>query len=308
MIKKDFIAFVSSKTGIDKLSLIEKDLLLHSILFDLIKNKDFRENIAFKGGTCLIKCYFGYYRFSEDIDFTYLKAKEFEGKSANSVRKMISDKIDKISEQLLEIAEKLQLDFKLEKNNRRYFEFGGGNKFTTFKLWYTSAVSETESFIKIQINFAEKLFYPVKEIEIRPIFDTTFEKEIKFVYPEYSYFLESIKIKSYDLHEILIEKIRAILTRKVIKGRDLIDAYLIIHKIKPNFEVIKKQSLEKIKFMLKFEKYSENIQNKNLELLDKFVLGDESKLMIKEIPESFNTFLKDFKVILNDVKEKIKNG
>lgn len=306
MIKKEFIEFVSSKTGIDKLSFIEKDLLLHNILFDLIKNKEFKENLAFKGGTCLTKCYFGYYRFSEDLDFTHFKTKEFDGKSEKQIRKMISEKIDKISEQIIEIAKKLELDFKVEKNNRRYFEFGGGNKFTTFKLWYKSRVSETESFIKMQINFVEKLFYPIKEIEAKPLFDKTFEKEIKFIYPEYSYLLEPIRIKVYDLNEILIEKIRAILTRKVIKGRDLIDAYLIINHTKPNLELIKKQSIEKIDFMLKYEKYLENIQNKNLELLDKFILGDESKLMIKEAPEGFDQFVKEFRVVLNAVKTKIK--
>ena len=306
MIKREFIEFVSSKTEIGKLSLIEKDILLHSILTDLIKNKEFKENLAFKGGTCLTKCYFGYYRFSEDMDFTYIKQKDFESKSEGQIRKIISDKITLISIEISKIAEKLELDFKPEKNNRRYFEFGGGNKFTTFKLWYKSAVDKTESFIKIQINFVEKLFYPINKIEAKPLFGKGFEKEIKFVYPEYSYLLEPIKIKSYDLNEILIEKIRAILTRKVIKGRDLIDACLIINKTKPNIELIKKQSIEKINFMLKYEKYSENIQNKNLELLYKFVLGDENKLMIKEMPEGFDKFVKEFKAVLTEVKEKIK--
>ena len=153
MIKKEFIEFVSGKTGIDKLSFIEKDILLHSILSDLIKNREFKENIAFKGGTCLTKCYLGYYRFSEDIDFTYFKTKDFEGKSESQIRKIISEKTNTISEQISKIAEKLELDFKPEKNNRRYFEFGGGNKFTTFKLWYKSSISEIESFIKIQISF-----------------------------------------------------------------------------------------------------------------------------------------------------------
>ncbi len=306
MIKKEFIEFVSSKTGIDKLSFIEKDILLHSILSDLIKNREFKENLVFKGGTCLTKCYLGYYRFSEDMDFTYIKQKDFEDKSEGKIRKFISEKINSISKELSKIAEKLELDFKPEKSNIRYFEFGGGNKFTTFKLWYKSAVDETESFIKIQINFVEKLFYPIKEIEAKPLFDKTFEKEIKFVYPEYAYLLEPIKIKSYDLNEILIEKIRAILTRKVIKGRDLIDAYLIISKTKPNMELIKKQSIEKINFMLKYEKYSENIQNKNLEFLDKFVIGDENNLMIKEMPEGFDKFVKEFKAVLTAVKEKIK--
>lgn len=306
MIKEEFIKFISKKTEIDKLSFIEKDILLHSILSDLIKSKDFKENFAFKGGTCLTKCYFGYYRFSEDIDFTYIKQKDFEGKSEGQTRKIISEKINSISKEISKIAERLELDFKPDKNNRRYFEFGGGNKFTTIKLWYKSAVDGTESFIKIQMNFIERLFYPIKEIEAKPLFDKSFEKEMKFVYPEYVYLFEPIKIKIYDLNEILIEKIRAILTRKVIKGRDLIDAYLIIKKTKPNIELIKKQSIEKINFMLKYEKYLENIQNKNLEFLNKFVIGEESKLMIKKIPEGLDNFITNLIPLLHKITKELK--
>lgn len=42
-------------------------------LIDYISKDDwFRDCFAVKGGTCLTKCYLGYYRFSEDIDFTYI--------------------------------------------------------------------------------------------------------------------------------------------------------------------------------------------------------------------------------------------
>ena len=34
--------------------------------------------MAFKGGTALKRCYFGEYRFSEDLDFTLLTPMSFE--------------------------------------------------------------------------------------------------------------------------------------------------------------------------------------------------------------------------------------
>ena len=73
MIDKKFIDHIGDKLGIEKRDLIEKDILLQMLLNELVKNKDFRDNFAFKGGTCLIKIYFGYFRFSEDLDFTYLR-------------------------------------------------------------------------------------------------------------------------------------------------------------------------------------------------------------------------------------------
>jgi predicted nucleotidyltransferase component of viral defense system len=60
--------------------LIEKDLLLQGLLLQLSKSKYFSEKFVFKGGTCLTKAYFGYYRFSEDLDFTWINQKAFEGK------------------------------------------------------------------------------------------------------------------------------------------------------------------------------------------------------------------------------------
>jgi predicted nucleotidyltransferase component of viral defense system len=59
----------------------------------------------FKGGTCLIKGFLGYYRFSEDIDFTYKEQSDFEGLSGKKVRDELSTIIDKLGVLFEEIAE-----------------------------------------------------------------------------------------------------------------------------------------------------------------------------------------------------------
>lgn len=48
---------------------VEKDYALGWVLFGIANHADLRLWI-FKGGTCLKKCYFDTYRFSEDLDFT----------------------------------------------------------------------------------------------------------------------------------------------------------------------------------------------------------------------------------------------
>jgi predicted nucleotidyltransferase component of viral defense system len=65
-----FIDEISRIRGIQRRDLVEKDLLLHRLLRYLSLYPRFSENYLFKGGTCLIKCHLGYYRFSEDVDFT----------------------------------------------------------------------------------------------------------------------------------------------------------------------------------------------------------------------------------------------
>src|SRR5207302_9560040 len=51
-------------------NVVEKDYVLGWILAGINANEELAEGWVFKGGTCLKKCYFETYRFSEDLDFT----------------------------------------------------------------------------------------------------------------------------------------------------------------------------------------------------------------------------------------------
>jgi predicted nucleotidyltransferase component of viral defense system len=51
-------------------SVVEKDYVLGWVLAGINAHEDLAESWVFKGGTCLKKCYFETYRFSEDLDFT----------------------------------------------------------------------------------------------------------------------------------------------------------------------------------------------------------------------------------------------
>ena len=50
-------------------AVLERDYCLAWFLIGLSRTP-LRERLAFKGGTALKRCYFGDYRFSEDLDFT----------------------------------------------------------------------------------------------------------------------------------------------------------------------------------------------------------------------------------------------
>ncbi|MFZ5564186.1 MAG: nucleotidyl transferase AbiEii/AbiGii toxin family protein [Thermodesulfobacteriota bacterium] len=51
-------------------NVIEKDYVLGWVLAGIFNHPEIGKSWAFKGGTCLKKCYFETYRFSEDLDFT----------------------------------------------------------------------------------------------------------------------------------------------------------------------------------------------------------------------------------------------
>jgi predicted nucleotidyltransferase component of viral defense system len=58
---------------------LERDYLLSWILAGIGRVPELRGALIFKGGTALKKCYFGDYRFSEDLDFSAI---EVEGHSS----------------------------------------------------------------------------------------------------------------------------------------------------------------------------------------------------------------------------------
>src|SRR3989344_1816394 len=309
MIKKEIIDFIVSKKGIKNIELLEKDLLLTQLLYYLTKDKDFFDNYAFKGGTCLIKCYLGYYRFSEDLDFTYTDQKYFKDKSQTKIRGLISAKIYRLAEIIERISKILGFRFKAEKENKEYFQYGGGNTFVTFKLWYNSEIAGRETFIKLQVNYREGLDHAVKEIKAKSVISEDMKEEFLLRFPEDAEMLSyPISIKAYDLKEILIEKIMAILTRRGVKPRDFIDVYKIIKLENIKIETLSDKIINKTQAMLKFEKYSLNLEVKQ-ETGFNFEISEEEKMLLIPLDKDFDKFLIDFKVFLQELASKfnVKN-
>ena len=56
---------------------LERDYCLAWFLVGLSRST-LRDVLAFKGGTALKRCYFGDYRFSEDLDFNFVKDVSFD--------------------------------------------------------------------------------------------------------------------------------------------------------------------------------------------------------------------------------------
>ena len=52
------------------IGVIEKDYVLGWLLAGIAQHPALTESWIFKGGTCLRKCYYETFRFSEDLDFT----------------------------------------------------------------------------------------------------------------------------------------------------------------------------------------------------------------------------------------------
>jgi len=249
---KNFLTSIKNKTNITATELIEKDFYLNILLSKL----NFEEYV-FKGGTCLAKAYLDYFRFSEDLDFTFINQKLWEGKSTKSIKKVCKEKIDAFGEQL----KKVGFDFKFDKSDRNFVEIGNNNKLVTFKVYYDSILTGKPSFIKIQINFLEKIIFTPQTRELNPLIKLNqFTKEDQIYFKEFLDFYKTITMKVYDLKEIVTEKFRSILTRKAIKSRDAIDLLFIYQKFKIRPQDLLKETKEKLMYSINsYEKYKDNL-------------------------------------------------
>jgi len=309
-VRPDFVNEVARVLNIERRDLIEKDLILHQILTDLSRDKFFAPNFLFKGGTCLIKCYFGYLRFSEDIDFTWKDQSVFSGLSGKKIRSQLSKVIDNTGDVFEQIAKKRGLDFRCVKSNTDYVELGGSGKTCTFKIWYDSEILRRRSFLKVQINFVEQICFDTKKRELTGLL-TDKHEELDLLFPEEAAeYSKKIPFGMYDIREILCEKVRALLTREGTKARDFVDAYLIWKRFGIRPEDEEKDILGKIGFSLKlYAKYREHLKEK-VTLLDSgklFDWGAEKELLLSEIDEAdFYKFLRGFETFLKKIVRSLK--
>lgn len=72
MIKSGEINSLAGAAGVRDTQ-IEKDYVISWALYGISKNEFLKSHLVFKGGTILKKAYFADYRFSEDLDFTFIE-------------------------------------------------------------------------------------------------------------------------------------------------------------------------------------------------------------------------------------------
>lgn len=297
---EELINELAKRFNVTRKELIEKDIILHKILTHLSKNTYFLENYLLKGGTCLVKVFLGYIRFSEDLDFTWTKQKIFKGKSGGQIEKYLLNETDTLGKLFVDIASKFDLDFKFDKSDQRYFQFGGGGRMLTMCMWYNSESLKSESMIKVQINFLENICYSIESHDLQSL--TPGDDGLKFIHSSDSEYFDTVKFPTYAIREILCEKIRAILTRQGAKARDFLDIYNVCKEFEIDLSEITDNSILKLKFSLDmYEKYRDNMAEK-LKLLESgslFAWGDEKQILLKEVDDAdFDSFEKELENFL----------
>lgn len=276
--------------------IIEKDLLLTLILAEFEK-LGLGKELIFKGGTLLSRNYLKYHRFSEDLDFVHRDSGELRELSRNLREKRIKRFVNCFAPELSKVAASLGLKFSENRSDTKFCSILHGRAVYTFRIYYSE-----KQYVKIEINFVEKMIHKPKEVSVKAITDFFDSKELMFTL---GLKIENFKVLSYTLEEIILEKYRAVLTRNELKERDLFDLFLI----KDSLEANVKQIAEKIRDSSLIKRDLRKMIADKLTLLKKneFFKSDErieDLAIVKYNIREFEEFKEKIKPILADVCER----
>ena len=132
---------------------LERDYLLSWILAGIGQVGSLCDTLAFKGGTALKKCYFGDYRFSEDLDFSGMEGVP----TGDAMEQAIQDTCDAAAALLDEYA---SVDITCERYTERDPHPGGQEAFTIRARlpWHR----QLHTRVMIEITVDEKVLKPVQ--------------------------------------------------------------------------------------------------------------------------------------------------
>ncbi|MBE0549018.1 MAG: nucleotidyl transferase AbiEii/AbiGii toxin family protein [Rubrivivax sp.] len=201
MIDKREILEAASALGLLP-GVVEKDYVLGWLLAGINAHPALTDSWVFKGGTCLKKCYFETYRFSEDLDFTLRDEGQLED---GFLRRVMGEVIAWVADESGLVLRADQLSFDLYTNPRGRLSCQG-------KVGYRGPVSPATAAggwpkIKLDLTADEKLVLPAVRREVfHPYSDR----------PE-----DGLWINCYAYEEAFGEKVRALAERT--RPRDLYD-------------------------------------------------------------------------------------
>lgn len=211
---------IASQTGFYA-PLMEKDYYLTLILSRI---NELSVDLIFKGGTCLNKIYYSYYRLSEDLDFT-MRLPDYTTTRSNR-RKCIQP----VKNNIKAFAERLGLRIEGTENAGR-----NESKQYVYSFVYDPVTVPSEQTIKFEISLR---FNPILEPETKAV-------RHKFLHPFTNEPLfDGGTVRCLSLAEIVGEKLRAAALRKTIAPRDFYD---LDFALRHSFNIADKEVLELFK-------------------------------------------------------------
>lgn len=183
-------------------SVVEKDYVLGWLLWGIGQHPMLSQYWAFKGGTCLKKCFFETYRFSEDLDFSVLPG------SASQAPDQVFDQAG-VRATIQEVLERVQEASGIDFGVRELFLKGRDRgRALEGRVYYLGPTGSTQvAKVKLDISGTEQVARPTVLMPVRHSFPDGLPGEAT--------------VRTYAFEEVFAEKIRAMGQRG--RPRDLYD-------------------------------------------------------------------------------------
>lgn len=284
MILKKEIESIAEAQSVLK-STIDKDWVLGHFIDGIYSIPELKEVLIFKGGTCLRKCYFPNYRFSEDLDFTSTDATlELTEKMLNQIVQVITNN----TEIPLHIEELKPL-----KHNDKLTGYKAIIKFWGADHPRNQAPPLPERWttsIKIEIILYELMVFPTETTQVHHPYSDQLSQN-------------PLEIPCYAIEEVLSEKFRALIQRSYTAPRDFYDIwYLANHGNEINWQKVKLAFFEKMKYKrIEFKTIEQMINVDNDKLLKAAWQNSLGHQIPKVLLPDYETVKKDLVELLNKV-------
>jgi predicted nucleotidyltransferase component of viral defense system len=263
-----------------KTSTIDKDWVLGHFVDAIFSVPECRENLIFKGGTCLKKCRLPDYRFSEDLDFT-----------------AISDKFV-FSSSLLEkivalVTERAGMFLSIQSLNSLYFNNRHTGYSARVKYWGAEHRKNQQppnpvrwlTSIKIEVILYEKMCFAAENAAVLHSYSDKLTENAQ-------------NIPIYSINEVLAEKIRALIQRSYSAPRDYYDIWYL------------SRNIEKIDWKAVVEAFYIKTAFKNLTFsgVEQLINSDTDKILQAAWKNSLQhqvakNALPDYETVRNDLRK-----
>ncbi len=201
-------------------AVLERDYCTAWFLVGLARTT-LKDRLAFKGGTALKRCFFGDYRFSEDLDFTLIREAPF--KVIRKELDLVFDEVRNASGITFSIARE---DLAKHPNSHTFF------------MGYEGPLPAPRGGrqIKVDITIRERLVFPLVD------------RAILKGYDEYADLPPGAAVQVYSLEEIVVEKAVALSDRARNEPRDLFDIWYLTSGGHVDLADLKTEVEEKLSF------------------------------------------------------------
>jgi predicted nucleotidyltransferase component of viral defense system len=187
-------------------SVVDLDYVLGWALWGLGSHPYLEPRLLFKGGTCLHKCYFPDYRFSEDLDFTATEQLDWQ-----QVEQAVHEILGRITTEI-------GIDFSVQAPRIEILSDERDRESLQMRVYYRGPHRSAASprAIRLDVSCSEAVvFEPVLRPVIHPYSDAAEMGELRW--------------RCYSLEEMMAEKVRALIgQRRYAISRDLYDIYAVL--------------------------------------------------------------------------------